>query len=124
MIKQTITYEDYNGVQRTEDAYFNINDVEFAQLESTYEGGFSAAIERVTKSENPSDGFNLFEAIVRKSYGIKSEDGKRLIKSKEITDAFMQSEAYNELFCTVIESNEAAEMFFNGVIGAKHVTKK
>ena len=121
MFKQIITYEDYNGNTREETAFFNLNDVEFARLEANYPGGFSKAVEKVVNSQDPADGFNLFETIVKASYGMKSEDGKRIIKSAEATEAFMQSEAYNELFCGFVQSTETAEKFLNGVIGAKHL---
>lgn len=123
MIKQTITYEDYNGNTRTEEAYFNINDVELAQLEASYPGGFQAALDRVVKTNSYAESFNLFEALVRKAYGIKTEDGRSIRKSEAMTNDFLQSEAYSELFCSVIESDETAEAFFKGIIGAKHAKK-
>lgn len=124
MIHNVIKYEDYDGNQRTEDAYFNINDVELARLEATYPGGFSKALEKAQKTNDAGDYFRIFEEIVKTSYGIKSEDGRRLIKNPTATEEFMQSEAYSELFYLVLKDEEAADKFFKGVLGTKHFMPK
>ena len=46
MLKKTIKYTDYNGVERTEDFYFNITKAEAIEMEMTTTGGMSAMIER------------------------------------------------------------------------------
>ena len=49
MLKKTITYTDYNGVESTEDFYFNLNRAEITQMELSVDGGYSALIDRLTK---------------------------------------------------------------------------
>ena len=57
-----------------------------------------------------------FTSIIRKAYGVKSPDGKRFIKSDELSDEFMQTEAYSDLFMTLITDAQAAADFVNGVM--------
>ena len=39
MLKKTMTYEDYNGVPRTEDFYFNLTPAEVTEMELSVDGG-------------------------------------------------------------------------------------
>ena len=58
----------------------------------------------------------LFKELLQKSYGVKSDDGKRFIKSKELTEAFVQTEAYSELFVILASNADEATEFVNGII--------
>ena len=56
-----------------------------------------------------------------KAYGEKSPDGKRFIKSPELSEAFSQTEAYSELFMELASDSDAASKFVNGIIPADMV---
>ena len=58
----------------------------------------------------------MFKDIILRSYGEKSPDGRRFIKSKEITDAFAQTEAYSDLFMELATDAEAASDFINAIV--------
>lgn len=116
MLKKTIPFIDYNGVERTEDCYFNLTQAEVVEMEMGVEGGYSEMINRVIASKNAIEIMRIFKDFISKSYGIKSPDGIRFEKSAEISNAFMQTEAYSNLFmelCT--DANSAAE-FVKGIL--------
>ena len=46
----------------------------------------------------------------------KSPDGKRFIKSEELSTAFSQTEAYSQLFMELATDADAAAKFVNGII--------
>lgn len=119
MLKKTITYEDYNGVERTEDFYFNLNKAELIEMELGTTGGFSEMLQKIIKAQDTPTIIKVFKDLILKSYGEKSDDGKRFIKSKEISDAFSQTEAYASLFMELSTNDEAASAFINGVVPAK-----
>ena len=96
MIKKTIEYVDYNGENRKEEFYFNLSKAEVMELEMSKNGGLSEYIQRIVKSSDNAAIMALFKEIICKAYGEKSLDGKRFIKNKELTDAFVQTEAYSE----------------------------
>lgn len=116
MLKKTITYTDYNGKERTEDFYFNFSKAEIAEMESSYYGGFAAKLEAIVKEENPKQLVEHFKEIIFKAYGEKSEDGRRFIKSRELSEAFSQTEAYSNLFMELASNAEAAAIFVNGIV--------
>lgn len=118
MLKKTVTYVDYNGVERTEDFYFNLSKAEVTEMELSVEGGFSKMIEEIVKSNDNVRIIELFKQMVLKAYGEKSADGKRFVKSKEIAEAFSQTEAYSEIFMELALDEKAAAAFVNGIIPA------
>lgn len=116
MIKKTIEYVDYNGENRKEDFYFNLSKAEVMEMEMSKNGGLSEYIQRIVKSSDNAAIIALFKEIICKAYGEKSLDGKRFIKNKELTDAFVQTEAYSELFMELATNADEAAAFVNGII--------
>ena len=122
MRKETITYTDYNNVTRTEDFFFNLNEAELTALQYGVDGGLKEMLERIVKSNDNKQIMACFHELIAKSYGEKSPDGRRFIKSEELSEAFMQTEAYNELMLHFMtDANYSAE-FINDVLA--DVTKR
>ena len=118
MLKKTVTYVDYNGVERTEDFYFNLSKAEVTEMELSVEGGFSKMLEEIVKSNDNARIIELFKEMVLKAYGEKSADGRRFIKSKELAEEFSQTEAYSEIFMELALDEKAAAAFVNGIMPA------
>ena len=118
MLKKTVTYVDYNGMERTEDFYFNLSKAEVAEMELSVEGGFSKMLEEIVASKDNVRIVNLFKQMVLKAYGEKSQDGRRFVKSEEISQAFAQTEAYREIFMELALNTDAAAAFVNGIMPA------
>lgn len=116
MIKKTITYVDYDGNQRTEDFYFNLNKVELMEMHVSEQGGLEATVKALIASQDNKRIMEIFKELLLKAYGTKSLDGKRFIKSDEARVAFLQSEAYTELFMELATDAEAAAAFVNGIV--------
>jgi hypothetical protein len=118
MLKKTIKYEDYNGVERTEDFYFNLTKAELMEIEMSTVGGLTATINRIIAAQDAPEIIRIFKDLVLKAYGEKSPDGKRFIKTKELSEAFSQTEAYSILFMELATDADAAAKFINGIVPA------
>jgi len=116
MLVKTIKYEDYNGQQREEEFLFNLSKAELIEMELGVEGGLDAKIKRLTQTMNGPEIMKLFKEIIMKSYGIKSDDGKRLIKNEQISLEFTQTEAYSELLMELCSDPEAAANFIKAIL--------
>ena len=116
MLKKTIKYTDYDGNEREEDFYFNLSKAEVTEMELSKEGGMSEYIKKISATQNGPELIKLFKEIITKSYGEKSLDGKRFIKNKELTEAFIQTEAYSELFVELASNADEAVKFINGIM--------
>lgn len=116
MLKKTITYKDYNDVERTEDFYFNLSKAEVVEMEMSTTGGLTEMIKNVITAQDIPSIIRIFKDLILKAYGEKSPDGKRFVKSEEISNAFSQTEAYSKLFIELATNANAASDFVNGII--------
>lgn len=118
MHKEVITYTDYDGNERTETFYFNLNKAEITEMELSITGGLSESLRSIIEKKDVPNTIATIKDIILRSYGIKSPDGKRFQKSKEISEEFEQSEAYSELFMKMLSNSEYAAKFMNAIIPA------
>lgn len=116
MLKKTITYVDYNGVERTEDHYFNLTKAEITEMEMSTTGGLTEMIQRIVAAKDAPAIIKVFKDLILKAYGQKSPDGRRFIKSDELSLEFSQTEAYSQLFMELATDTDAAIAFVNGII--------
>lgn len=119
MYKKTINYTDFNGNDRKEDFYFNLSKAEILKMNFEHNGGLANMIDRIINTQDVKALMSIFDDIVTRSYGVKSDDGRRFIKTDELTEAFKQTEAYSELFVELIGTDGAAAVFINGIIPQK-----
>lgn len=118
MLKKTITYTDYNGSELTEDFYFNLSKAEIMEMEMGTAGGLAEMITKIVAAQDAPAIIKVFKDLILRAYGEKSADGKRFIKSNELSTAFSQTEAYSQLFMELATDAEAAAAFVNGIIPA------
>jgi hypothetical protein len=116
MLKKNIKYVDYDGIDRAEDFYFNLNKAEVIELQLGTVGGLTKTLEKIVQEKDTSRIIEYFKTIILKAYGEKSADGRRFIKSQELRDAFEQTEAYSELFMELASDAKMAAEFINGVL--------
>ena len=118
MLKETIKFVDFDGNEREEDFYFNLTKAELLQMELSVKGGFHTYVERIFKAQDTTELIRVFKELLDRSYGIKSDDGRRFIKSEEVLADFKQTEAYSELFMKLATDAEMASRFVNGIFPA------
>lgn len=116
MLKKTITYTDYNGVERTEDFYFNLSKAEFMEMELGVSGGYAEMLKSIVNANDTPTLIKIFKDFVLRAYGEKSADGKRFVKSDAISEAFSQTEAYSILFMELATNADEAAKFVNGIV--------
>ena len=128
MLKKTIKYTDYNGVERSEDFYFNLSKAEIAEMELGTTGGFADMLQRIIDTHDMPQIVKMFKDLVLKSYGVKSADGKCFIKIDDngvpLSRAFSQTEAYSELYMELATDADAAAKFVEGILPADMVTEE
>ena len=120
MLKKTITYTDYNGVERKEDFYFNLTKAEIMEMEMSISGGLTEMINRIVAAQDAPAIVKIFKELILKAYGEKSADGRRFMKVDEngvpLSINFSQTEAYSQLFMELATDADAASAFVNGIV--------
>lgn len=119
MIKKTIRYVDFNGVERTEDFYFNLSKAEIIEMNLNTEGGLKELIDKIMNAKDQLEIVKLFKLLIEKSYGVKSADGRKFMKSPEILADFEATQAYSDLYSELTTDPEKAAEFFNGMMPAE-----
>lgn len=119
MIKKQITYTDYDGNERTESFWFALNQAELLEMNLEKNGGLSNMITRITETNDYAELSRIIKDLIRRSYGVKSDDGKRFVKSPAMTEEFMQTEAYSEMFTELVTDAGATSEFIQGIIPQK-----
>lgn len=120
MLKKTIPYTDYNDVKREEDFYFNLTETELAEMQLEVTGGLDSMLQAIVKAQDIPTIVKLFKQLILKAYGQKSPDGRRFIKSEELSTEFSQTGAYNVLYMELSQDAEKASEFITGIIPAKY----
>jgi len=118
MLKKEITYIDFNRKTRTDTYYFNLSEIELTRLEFSIPGGIGleAYVKSIDVKTNPEAILQLFENIIRLSYGKKSDDGRYFDKSEEETTKFMNSAAYSAFFISLIQDADAGAEFIKQIV--------
>lgn len=117
MIKKTINYIDYDGNERSEEAWFNLSQAEIVEMNMNEQGGLEKVISRIISEQDNKKLFALFKNVVLTSYGKKSDDGRRFMKSEELSTEFSQTEAYSKLMMELLSGDaKTAEAFINGLV--------
>lgn len=121
MFKHTIKYVDYNGNEREDTCYFNLSKAEVMEMELSTKAGISEKIKMMIATNDNEKIIETYKDLILRSYGIKSEDGRRFIKSKELRESFEQSEAYSEFFIEMLSDNDLQLKFINGIVNGVNV---
>lgn len=116
MFKKTIPYVDFDGNKRIEDFYFNLTESELIDWQTTTEGGMLTRLQTIVNSNDKPTIMRMFKEIILKSYGIKSDDGRRFEKSDAISTAFSQTMAFNVLYQELLGSDNAGADFINAIL--------
>lgn len=125
MITKTIAYTDFNGNPRKETVYFNLTQFEATEIAMEMPDGI---VEEIKDGDNTTTALHLVEKlgnkgvvdfiknIVLKSYGIKSQDGRRIIKSDDISKEFAETPMFSQLMMDLMTNEQAASDFITAVI--------
>jgi len=116
MFKKMITYTDYNGVERKENFYFNLEKSELLEMELGVTGGLRELLQLLIEKQDIPKLMKSFKDIILKSYGEKSADGRVFNKSEALSDAFYHTKAYSNLYMELLSDANSAAAFINGLI--------
>lgn len=116
MVVEKIKYTDFNGLEREEEFMFNLTEAEITEMELTTDGGLSDSIKKIIAAQDTPQIIKVFKMLLLKSYGEKSSDGRRFVKSDKLSEEFAQTNAYSQLFMKLATDDKAAVAFINGIM--------
>lgn len=133
MIKKTVTFENVDGVEETQELMFHLSKSDFIHM---FREGLDKKLEEWMKIPDPKtmseDEYKVaiakyektlmdaLDYLVRESYGerVTDADGShpRFVKDKEKTEAFLRSDAYGEFFVSLFQDPDAFAKFIMTLI--------
>lgn len=124
MLKKEIKYTNFDGMECVETAYFNLNKLEMAKLYQSEEfKKYGYLLEKGKKDEyaelDLSSIIEIIELFIAKSYGKKSDDGKRFIKNEQLLTEFKETDAYIEFIEELLTNPESVNEFITCIFPAK-----
>ena len=116
MIKWPVKYTNYNGEEVEEDLYFNLNKAEVMEMQLEANNAYGEYLQSIVAKRDGKALAQEYRRLILKAYGEKSVDGRRFVKTQELTDAFEQSEAYVTVYMQLATEEGAAQKFIEGVM--------
>ena len=116
MFKETLTYTDYNGSERTETFHFNLTETEITKMDVGQDGGMEQLLKQIVDKKDGKQLIDIFDRILLGAYGEKTADGRFFKKSEEIAQNFKCSPAYDIIWMKLCTDAEYASTFVNNII--------
>jgi hypothetical protein len=114
MIKQTLTYDDFDGNKVTRDFYFHLSKADLLDMTVGGDESFETKLISIAQGNDWRVMMNTFKQVVAASVGVRN--GEAFEKSEEITRNFMGSPAFDAFLEAVVNDVDAAARFINGVV--------
>lgn len=129
MLKKTITYTNpFTDELVSEEHYFHLSKANLVemQMESLHEPevidpatgdrleGFRAKLQRIINSKDGVAVLEVVKDMIRRTY--LKRDGDRSLKSPEITEEFLSTEAFSQLLFDLCTNAEEQADFMNGIM--------
>lgn len=116
MIEERIKYTDLNGNEKEKVAYFHFSKAELIEMQLSEEGGLDKLIQKIVDEQDQAKLVALFKTMILKSYGEVVGDGEGFYKDPKNTAIFEMSEAYSELFMSLLTDTDKAIAFVKGIM--------
>lgn len=124
MYSKKITYTDWDGNTRTETFRFNLTQTELLEIETEVPGGLQNYLTEIGEKIDGKKIMEFVKMFIGKSYGEKDTDGKRFRKGPEITKAFEETQAYDELFSELVLDADKLVEFIKAVSPSEDMIQK
>lgn len=116
MYVKELEYTDFNGVKRKEKFYFNLTKAEILDMELGKTGGLTEYIQKILEAQDTPAIMTLFKTLLLKSYGVKSDDGRRFVKNDQVREDFEQTQAFSDLYMLLALDDNEASKFVNSIV--------
>ncbi len=115
-----VNYTDVEGNNVEETLLFHMSSRDWikADEEKRSVGGYSEYIASYISGDDtsPANVLIVLEDVIKRSYGVRSEDGKKFIRTQEVTDEFLNSLAYDAFLDDLLFRDGLSKDFIQSVL--------
>lgn len=129
MLKDIVTYTDYDGTTVTEELNFNLTQFELTEVAMELPDKLTdhigandtpvSIVEKITTVLGKKGLLDFIKRMVIKAYGVKKKgvDGKtKFIKNEEISAEFANSMACHSFIMELVTDNDKSNRFFQEIV--------
>lgn len=112
MIKQHVSYEDYDGNKVEKDLWFHLNRSDLAKLSLNYENGLVEGLTELQKKGDKRAIAEFIDELLVNAYGVRKPGSDVFLKTNEIREDFQYSLAHDELLMMLLGGDDDEIMNF------------
>lgn len=115
MIKQHVSYEDYEGVLQEKDLWFHLNKSDLAKLSLKYKNGLMEGLAELQKSGDKPAIAEFIDDLLCAAYGERVPNSDVFKKTPEIKENFQYSLAHDEILMMLLGGED--DDIINFIVG-------
>ena len=115
MIKQHVSYEDYDGNKVEKELWFHLNRSDLAKLSLNYENGLIEGLSELQKKGDKRAIAEFIDELLINAYGVRKPDSDVFLKTPSIREDFEYSLAHDELLMMLLGGED--DEIINFIVG-------
>lgn len=115
MIKQHVSYEDYDGNKVEKDLWFHLNKSDLAKMSLGFDNGLIDGLTELQQKGNKKAVAEFIDNLLVNAYGVRKPGSDVFLKTAEIKEDFQYSLAHDEILMMLLGGED--DEIINFIVG-------
>ena len=115
MIKQHVSYEDYDGNKVEKDLWFHLNKSDLAKMSLGFDNGLIEGLTELQQKGDKKAVAEFIDNLLVNAYGVRKPDSDVFLKTPEIKEDFQYSLAHDEILMMLLGGED--DEIINFIVG-------
>lgn len=115
MIKQHVSYEDYDGNKVEKDLWFHLNKSDLAKMSLGFDNGLIDGLTELQQKGNKKAVAEFIDNLLVNAYGVRKPGSDVFLKTPEIKEDFQYSLAHDEILMMLLGGED--DEIINFIVG-------
>lgn len=115
MIKQHVSYEDYDGNKVEKDLWFHLNKSDLAKMSLGFDNGLIEGLTELQQKGDKKAVAEFIDNLLMNAYGVRKPGSDVFLKTPEIKEDFQYSLAHDEILMMLLGGED--DEIINFIVG-------
>lgn len=115
MIKQHVSYEDYDGNKVEKDLWFHLNKSDLAKMSLGFDNGLIDGLTELQQKDDKKAVAEFIDNLLVNAYGVRKPGSDVFLKTPEIKEDFQYSLAHDEILMMLLGGED--DEIINFIVG-------
>lgn len=115
MIKQHVSYEDYDGNKVEKDLWFHLNKSDLAKMSLSFDNGLIDGLTELQQKGDKKAVAEFIDNLLVNAYGVRKPGSDVFLKTPEIKEDFQYSLAHDEILMMLLGGED--DEIINFIVG-------